>query len=213
MRFYGYFRSSAAYRCRIALNLKDINYEFVPVHLRRGGGEQHQQAYRDKNPQRLVPLLEHGDFRVAQSLAIIEWLDEQFPSPPLLSSDVNTRATERAFAQIIACDIHPLQNLRVLEYLRTELQADEDGVEAWCQEWISRGLNACEALLAQQPGHTFCFGERPGLADICLIPQLFSARRFGVDLSATPNLLRIAAACDDLEAFGAAHPARQPDSE
>jgi maleylacetoacetate isomerase len=127
IRFYGYFRSSAAWRCRIALNLKGVQTEFIPVHLRRGGGEQRQPAYRERNPQGLVPLLEDGDFRLSQSLAIIEWLEECYPEPPLLPAEPRDRARVRAFAQLIACDIHPLQNLRVLEYLRTELAQDEDG--------------------------------------------------------------------------------------
>jgi maleylacetoacetate isomerase len=214
MRFFGYFRSSAAYRCRIALSLKDIDYEFVSVHLRRGGGEQHLDYYRQLNPQGLVPVLEHGDFRLSQSLAIIEWLDETQPEPALLPKDANARATVRAFAQILACDTHPLQNLRVLQYLRAELQQGDEQVTAWCRHWVEEGLAACEALLARQShGDRYCFGATPGLADICLIPQVFSAERFGVDLSAMPNIRRVALACEELDAFTAAHPSRQPDSE
>jgi len=214
IRFYGYFRSSAAWRCRIALNLKGVQTEFIPVHLRRGGGEQRQPAYRERNPQGLVPLLEDGDFRLSQSLAIIEWLEECYPEPPLLPAGPRDRARVRAFAQSIACDIHPLQNLRVLEYLRGELAQDDDGVSAWCRRWIGEGLRACETLLAQdQHGGAYAFGAAPGLADICLVPQVFSARRFGVDLASMPTIGRIVAACEELEAFAAAHPSRQPDAE
>lgn len=214
IRFYGYFRSSAAYRCRIALNLKGVQTEFIPVHLRRGGGEQRQPSYLERNPQGLVPLLEDGDFRLSQSLAIIEWLDERYPEPPLLPADPENRARVRSLAQLIACDIHPLQNLRVLEYLRTELEQDEDSVGAWCRQWIGEGLRACEMLLAQERhGGAYSFGPAPGLADICLVPQVFSARRFGVDLASMPTIERIVAACEELEPFAAAHPSRQPDAE
>jgi maleylacetoacetate isomerase len=214
MRFYGYFRSSAAYRCRIALNLKGIDYEFVPVHLRRGGGEQHLKDYLELNPEGLVPVLEAGDFRLSQSLSIIEWLDETHPDPPLLPGDAHARARVRSFAQAIACDTHPLQNLRVLDYLRNELRQDEEHVTNWCRHWIQRGLAACEAVLARHNhGQRYCFGATPGLADICLVPQVFSADRFGVELSAMPNVLRVTRSCEQHHAFAEAHPARQPDSE
>lgn len=214
MRFYGYFRSSSAYRCRIALNLKGIDYEFVPVHLRRGGGEQHLEDYLELNPQGLVPVLEVGDFRLSQSLSIIEWLDETHPDPPLLPGDADARARARSFAQAIACDTHPLQNLRVLDYLRNELLQDEEHVINWCRHWVQRGLAACEAVLARHNhGQSCCFGATPGLADICLVPQVFSADRFGVDLSAMPHVMRITRSCEQHHAFTEAHPARQPDSE
>ncbi|MDQ0472086.1 maleylacetoacetate isomerase [Labrys wisconsinensis] len=210
----GYFRSSAAYRCRIAFNLKGVPYELVPVHLRRDGGEQKKPAYRALNPQALVPALQIDGAILTQSLAIIEWLDETHPDPPLLPVDRNERARARAFAQAIACDIHPLQNLRVLDYLKTELGQPQAVLDAWCRHWIGEGLSACEALLARagQPG-SFAFGDRPGLADICLVPQLFSADRFGIDLTAMPRLTAVRAACEALPAFAAAHPSRQPDSE
>ena len=214
MRFYGYFRSSAAYRCRIAFNLKRLNPEFVPVHLVRGGGEQKSETYRSINPQMLVPALVDGDLTLTQSLAIVEWLDETYPSPPLRPDDPFLRAKTRAFAYAIACDIHPLQNLRVLSYLRAEYGQDQDGVERWCQRWLGEGLAACEALLAREPQRgPFCFGETPGLAEICLVPQLFSARRFKVPLDGMPRLLEIDAACAALPAFADAHPSRQPDAE
>jgi len=213
MRFFGYFRSSAAYRCRIAFNLKEIGTDFVPIHLRKDGGQQKSESYRALNPQGLVPTLEDGDLRLTQSLAIIEWLDETHPEPPLLPKGASARAHVRAFALAIACEIHPLQNLRVLDYLRKDLGLDQDGLDRWCRRWISEGLGACEGLLAARLQSPFCFGETPGLADICLVPQVFSAERFGVDLSAMPRIRCVAQACARLPAFEAAHPSRQPDAE
>lgn len=213
MIFHGYFRSSAAYRCRIAFNLKGISYDFVSVHLRRDGGEQKTPAYRALNPQALVPTIEDGDFQLTQSLAIIEWLDETRPGQKLLPEDPNLRAEVRAFAQIIACDIHPLQNLRVLDYLKSEFGADQAALDRWCGRWIADGLNACEALLSRRPATTYAFAETPTLADICLVPQMFSAARFGVDTTAMPRLRAIAAACEQLDAFADAHPRKQPDWE
>ncbi|MCE5973132.1 maleylacetoacetate isomerase [Sinirhodobacter sp. WL0062] len=213
IRFHGYFRSSSAYRCRIAFNLKGVGYDFVSVHLRRDGGQQKTPEYRAKNPQALVPTLEAGEFRLTQSLAIIEWLDETHPGPKLLPEDANLRAQVRAFSQVIACDIHPLQNLRVLDYLKGIFGADQAALDAWCGRWIADGLAACEALLAERAPSTFCFGEAPSLADICLVPQVFSAARFGTDLTAMPRLRAIAAACEALPAFADAHPKNQPDWE
>jgi maleylacetoacetate isomerase len=213
-RFHGYFRSSAAYRCRIALNLKGVATEFVPVHLRRGGGEQKTTAYRAVNPQALVPALEVDGLVLTQSLAIVEWLDETWPEPPLLPANKDLRARVRAFAQVIACDIHPLQNLRVLDYLKNELGQDQAAADVWCRRWIGDGLAACERLLARETATgPFAFGAAPGLGDICLIPQLFSADRFGVDLADMPRLRAVRAECEALPAFAAAHPSRQPDSE
>jgi maleylacetoacetate isomerase len=214
MVFHGYFRSSAAYRCRIAFNLKGIAPETTYVHLRRGGGEQKGAAYRAINPQGLVPSLIVGDKVFTQSLAIIEWLDETQGGPRLLPDDADTRAEVRAFSQVIACDIHPLQNLRVLDYLKTELGHDQTVADEWCRTWLGSGLAACEALLARRPVEgDFCFGATPGLADICLVPQMFSAERFGVDVSAMPRLRAVTEACNALPAFADAHPARQPDTE
>jgi maleylacetoacetate isomerase len=213
MIFHGYFRSSAAYRCRIAFNLKGLTPDFVSVHLRKDGGQQKTPAYRALNPQALVPTIEDGEFRLTQSLAIIEWLDETHPVPQLVPTDVNLRAEVRAFAQVIACDIHPLQNLRVLDYLKSEFGADQATLDRWCGRWIADGLAACEALLTKRPPSTFCFGDTPSLADICLVPQVFSANRFGVDLAAMPRVRSVHAACEALPAFAAANPARQPDSE
>ncbi len=213
MRFYGYFRSSSAYRCRIAFNLKQLDYDFEPVHLR--SGEQQGEAYSALNPQMLVPTLEIDDgARLIQSLAIIEWLDETYPAVPLLSRDPLTRARERAFAQVIACEIHPLQNLRVLKYLAAEMGVDQEGTSAWLNRWLGDGLEACEKLLAEREDQTpFCYGEQPGLADICLIPQVFSAERFNVDISHLPLVSEIYARAGSLPAFERAHPAQQPDFE
>ena len=213
MIFHGYFRSSSAYRCRIAFGLKGLTPDFVSVHLRKGGGQQKSPAYRALNPQGLVPTLSDGDFHLTQSLAIIEWLDETQPGPRLLPENANLRAEVRAFAQVIACDIHPLQNLRVLEYLKAEFAADQVALDRWCARWITDGLTACEALLARRAPSTFCFGDTPTLADICLVPQMFSATRFGVNTSALPRLTAIHAACEALPAFAAAHPKTQPDWE
>lgn len=213
MIFHGYFRSSSAYRCRIAFNLKGVSYDFVSVHLRKGGGQQKTSGYRALNPQALVPTIEDGDFRLTQSLAIIEWLDETQDGPKLLPTDARLRAEVRAFAQIIACDVHPLQNLRVLDYLKANFAADQVALDAWCQRWILDGLGACEALLARRASSTFCFGETPTLADICLVPQVFSAGRFGADLSAMPRIRTIVEACGALPAFIDAEPRNQPDWE
>jgi maleylacetoacetate isomerase len=212
MKFYGYFRSSAAYRCRIAFNLKGVQPTFEPVHLRRG--EQRSAVFLALNPHGLVPALAVDDRLLTQSLAIIEWLDETHPQPPFLPADAFGRAEVRALALAVACDIHPLQNLRVLSYLRTELGQDQPGVDRWCRTWIETGLTAFEAALAKT-GMTqaFCFGDQPGLADICLAPQVFSAARFGCDIGRLPNIQRIMQACDAHPAFAAAHPARQPDAE
>jgi len=212
MRFYGYYRSSAAYRCRIAFNLKGVVPEFVPVHLRKD--EQRRDDYLALNPQGLLPALETGGRLLTQSLAIIEWLDETHPDPPLLPKNAFDRAYIRSLALSIACDIHPLQNLRVLNELKSSFGQDQAGLDAWCRRWIEPGLAAFEATLAKSktPG-AFCFGTTPTLADICLLPQLYSAERFGVEIAGYPNLTRIKASCDAHPAFAAAHPSRQPDAE
>jgi maleylacetoacetate isomerase/maleylpyruvate isomerase len=212
MRAYGFFLSSAAYRLRIALNLKGVAVEHVPVHLRRCGGEQLGPAYRALNPQGLVPALEVDGRAMTQSLAIIEWLDERYPAPPLLPAGPDRRAAVRGFAQAIACDIHPLQNLRVLRYLKRVLGQEQAAIDGWCRHWIGEGLAACERLAADEPGR-FAFGDAPGLADVVLVPQLHAADRFGVDLEPMPRLRSVRAACEALPAFAAAHPSRQPDAE
>lgn len=210
MRFHGYFRSSSAYRCRIAFNLKGVSPEFVPTSLQAGA--HHSADYLALNPQGLVPALEVDGQVFTQSLSIIEWLDETCPAPPLLPQDAALRAHVRAFALAIACEIHPLQNLRVLNYLRNELGQDEAGVNRWLARWLGDGLAACEALLARRPATTFCFGDTPGLADICLIPQMFSASRFGVDTTSMPRLRAVTETCNALPAFANAAPALQPDA-
>jgi maleylpyruvate isomerase len=209
MKLHGYFRSSASYRVRIALNLKGLGAEHLPHHLRKG--EQREPSYLAINPQGLVPTLQDGDAVITQSLAIIEWLDETHPAPPLLPGDPLRRARVRAFAQVLACDTHPVQNLKVLARLR-ELGLSEEQVTGWAA-WANReGLSACEALIAGEPG-PFCFGEAPTIADLCLVPQLANARRFGVDVAAYPRLLKAEAAAKNLKAFADAAPERQPDAE
>ena len=210
MKLHGYFRSSASYRVRIALNLKGVRAEHLPHHLRKG--EQCAPAYLALNPQGLVPTLENDESAIiTQSLAIIEWLEETHPEPPLLPKDPLRRAKVRAFALAIACDIHPVQNLKVLARLR-QLGLPEEKVTEWAA-WANReGLTACEKLLASEQG-PFCFGAAATMADICLVPQLANARRFGVDVSAFPRLLRAEAAAKALPAFADAAPERQSDAE
>ena len=210
MKLHGYFRSGASWRVRIALNLKGLTVTHVSHHLRRG--EQRAPDYLALNPQGLVPALALDDGTVlTQSLAIIEWLDETYQEPALLPSDPLQRARVRAFALALAADTHPVQNLRVLNALRG-LGLPEDAVASWAAETNSTGLEACEALLANAPG-PFCFGATPTLADICLIPQLGNARRFGVDVACFPRLLESEAACSALPAFAEAVPSKQPDAE
>ncbi len=210
MKLHGYFRSSAAYRVRIALNLKGLSAEHLPHHLRKG--EQTAPDYLILNPQGLVPTLEGDDGAVlTQSLAIIEWLDETHPTPPLLPLDALLRAKARAFALAIACDIHPVQNLKVLARLR-ELGLAEEKVTEWAA-WANReGLAACERLVAGETG-PFCFGAVPTIADLCLVPQLANARRFGVDVNVFPRLLQAEAAARAMPAFADAAPDRQADAE
>ena len=213
MKLYGYFRSSAAFRVRIALNLKKLNYESAFIHLRRG--DQRQPGFLDINPQGLVPALEVDDTLLIQSLPIIEYLDETYPEPPLLPSDAKGRARVRALAAMVACDIHPINNLRVLRYLLRPLGHDEAAVETWYNHWIAEGFGALERLLAEG-GRTgrFCHGDTPGLADIVLVPQVFNANRYqSLDLTPYPTIVRIYQTCLGIDAFAAAHPDRQPDRE
>ena len=212
MKVYGYFRSSAAYRCRIAFNLKGIAPELASVHLRKGA--QRSAEFLKLNPQGLVPALEADGHVLTQSLAIIEWLDETHPKPPMLPRNPFERAHVRALALAVACEIHPLQNLRVLGYLKEHLGQDQAGLDRWCQHWIEGGLAAFEASVAASGrSGSYCFGDTPTLADICLVPQMFSATRFGADVSQLTNLQRIMKACEANPAFAAAHPSRQPDFE
>jgi len=210
---YSYWRSSAAYRVRIALNLKAMEYETRPVHLVRDGGQQHAEAYRALNPQELVPTLLHDGRVFRQSLAIIEYLDETWPEPALLPSTPADRARVRALAEVVACDIHPIGNLSVLQYLSSACEASKAQREQWSRHWIERGFAALEALLGEDDGRgRFCFGDRPGLADICLVPQVYNALRWGVDMRAYPAIAAIHAACAELEAFRRAAPEAQPDA-
>jgi len=215
LKLYGYWRSSAAYRVRIALNLKGLAYQQVPVHLVRDGGEQHGEAYQALNPQGLVPLLvdeENGGARIAQSLAIIEYLEEIFPVPAILPADPVERAQARALALHLACDVHPLNNLRVLQYLSRELGVDDAAKNAWYRHWVAAGLAAVEQGLAAYDD-TFSLGTRPGYLEACLIPQVYNARRFDCDLDAYPRILALTARCEALDAFRHAAPDAQPDAQ
>ena len=217
LQLYSYFRSSAAYRLRIALHLKGLAFDTVPVHLLKGGGEQLQSAYRAVNPAALVPALQMGAGSdgptLTQSLAIMEYLDETHPQPPLLPADALGRARVRALALTVACDIHPLNNLRVLTYLSGELQASGDARNAWARHWMALGFATLEQHLANDAATGLCcHGDTPTLADCCVVPQVFNARRFELDLAPYPTLVRIAEHCEALPAFIAAHPAQQPDA-
>ncbi len=210
---HSYWRSSAAYRVRIALGLKGLDWRTAGVHLVRDGGEQHTAAYRRLNPQGLVPTLETEQHVLTQSLAIIEYLDECHPEPPLLPRGAAERARVRALAQIVACDIHPLNNLRVLKWLKDHLGADEGQRNQWYRHWIAEGFAALEALLGDnQAAGRYCHGDSPTLADLCLVPQVYNATRYECDLEPYPAIRRINAACMALEAFRGAAPEAQPDA-
>src|SRR4051794_134593 len=216
VKLYGYFRSSAAYRVRIALSLKKLPHELQSVHLTRNGGSQWSEQFRAINPQKRVPALALSTGEVLlQSLAIIEYLDEVHPEPPLLPSDAIARAQVRAFAQIIACDIHPLNNLVALNYLKGPLKHDQADADAWYRHWVTQGFNALEALV--RPGAyasgPYCFGTQVTLADLCLVPQVFNARRFKIDMAKYPKLAAVDTACAKLPAFDQARPENQPDAE
>jgi maleylacetoacetate isomerase len=214
MKLYTFFRSSASFRVRIALNLKGITYAQAPIHLRRGGGEQLSAAYKALNPQALVPALEDNGRIITQSLAIIEYLDEKYPTPPLLPRDSADKALVRSMALVIACEVHPIQNLRVLQYVKTTYNQTDDQVNRWAQHWIDLGLTSLEQMIAaQSPLGRFCFGDTPTLADICLVPQLGNARRYGCDLSRYPTVLKIEKNCMTVPAFINAAPEKQPDAE
>jgi len=214
MKLYTYFRSSAAYRVRIALNLKGLPYEAAPVHLLRNGGEQLAAGYRAVNPSALIPALEDDGKVMHQSLAIIEYLEETHPQVALLPADALGRARVRALALTVACDTHPLTNLRVLKHLTGPLGHPEEDKLAWYRHWLGEGMAMLEAHLANDPATgRFCHGDTPGLADCCLVPQVFNARRFELDMTPYPTIARINAACAELPAFQAAHPSQQPDAE
>lgn len=214
MKLYTYFRSSAAYRVRIALNLKGLAYDALPVHLLRDGGEQLAPAYRAVNPAGLVPALEDNGIVLTQSLAIIEYLEEVHPLVPLLPQDAVGRARVRALAQTIASDTHPITNLRVLKYLKGPMGLSEEQKMEWYRHWLREGMATLEAHLERDGDMgRFSYGDTPTIADCCLVPQVFNAQRFEVDLAPYPNVARIAANCADLPAFKAAHPSAQPDFE
>ena len=211
MKLYNYFRSSASFRVRIALNLKGLAYDYVPVHLAKG--EQKQPEFAALTAEGLVPLLELDDGqRLSQSMAIIEYLDETHPQPALLPADAAGRARVRALSQIVACEIHPLNNLRVLKYLVNDLKASDDAKNDWYKHWVRLGLQSYEARLAERPG-TYSHGDAPTLADCCLVPQIFNARRFDRDLSGLPRTMAVFDACMQLNAFQKAQPSACPDAE
>lgn len=211
MKLYTYFRSSAAYRVRIALNLKGLPYEMVSIHLTKDGGQQHKPAFHTVNPQERVPALALSTGEVlTQSLAIIEYLEDIQPEPALLPADALERAKVRALAQIVACDIHPLNNLISLQYLKRVLKHEQAEIDAWYHHWVIEGFKAIEAMIA--PGPYAC-GTHVTLADVCLIPQVFNARRLKVPLDAFPKIVAVEAACLKLPAFDKARPENQPDAE
>jgi len=212
MQVFNFFRSGASHRLRIALELKGLAYEYIAVDLRRE--EQFTAAFRAMNPQGFVPVLKDGDSVLLQSPAILEWLEERYPTPALLPADPLSRQRVRALAAIVGCDIHPLNNRRILEYLRHTLQCEQDAVTAWCRHWIDAGFDAYEALLGQSAPHgDYSFGDTPTLADVYLIPQIASARRFGVALDRYQKILAIEGRCLALPAFARAAPSRQPDAD
>lgn len=212
MKLYNYFRSSASFRVRIALELKGLPYEYVPVHLVKG--EHKQEKYAAVSASMLVPTLEtDGGELLGQSMAIIEYLDETHPEPRLLPTEATERAHVRALAQLIACEIHPLNNLRVLKYLMHELKADEEAKNAWYRHWVRDGLLAFERELQRLPVSTYCFGDTPTLADCCLVPQIFNGKRFNVDFSGLARTMAAYDACMKLEAFQKAQPSNCPDNE
>lgn len=214
LKLYSYWRSSAAYRVRIALNLKELPYELIPISLVNNGGEQHSKAFHELNPQELLPVLVDGRRAIRQSMAIIEYLEESYDGERnLLPSMKRSRARVRAIAQAVACDIHPLNNLRVLKYLENDLGLPVEEREIWVRHWICHGFRAVEEMLGGDPSTgTFCEGDTPGMADLCLIPQVYNAVRFGVDMTAFPTIHRIHRECEALEAFRDARPENQPDA-
>ena len=214
MKLYSYFRSSAAFRVRIALNLKGVPYQVVPVHLLKGGGEQFGEAYVRTNPLSLIPALEDGGQVLTQSLAIIEYLDERYPEPPLLPADPLSRAYVRAVALSIACDIHPLNNLRVLRYLVRELGVSDEKKDFWYRHWVELGLGQLDrVVMSGGRSGRYTFGDQVTIADLAIVPQIFNARRFGCDLAKAPTLNAIADRCIQLDAFANAQPSAQPDAE
>ncbi len=211
MKLYNYFRSSSSYRVRIALHLKGLDFEYLPVHIAKG--EHKQAAYAEVSADGLVPVLDINGQRLSQSLAIIEYLDELHPEPALLPVDPFERAQVRALSQSIACEIHPINNLRVLKYLSAELHVSDEAKNTWYRHWVRTGLEAFERQLAQLPASTYCFGNTPTLADCCLVPQIFNAQRFKVNFEGLPRTMAAYEACIQLPAFQLAHPSACPDNE
>ena len=214
MKLYSYFRSSAAYRVRIALNLKGLAYEYAPIHLLRDGGQQLKPDYRGLNPDGIVPTFIDGDDVLTQSLAIIEYLEETHPEPPLLPGTPLDRAFIRSVALQIACEIHPVDNLRVLKYLKHTLKVGDEAKDAWYRHWLESGFESLEKRLANDSRvGKLCFGDTPTLADLCLVPQVFNAQRFNLDMSRYPTIERIADHAGQIDAFARAAPGQQPDAE
>lgn len=218
MQLYSYFRSSASYRVRIALNLKGLSYEQMPVHLVKDGGQQFSEQYREINPESLVPtLLDSHDgqaISISQSLAILEYLEEKYPEPALLPTDFAARAYVRSFSLSIACDIHPVNNLRILKYLSANFSATDEQKNTWYRHWCELGLSVIEQRLNRDKrSGKFCFGDSPGMADCCLIPQIYNAQRFKCDLSGMPKIMAINERCLTLDAFDRATPSNQADAE
>lgn len=214
MQLYDYFRSSASFRVRIGLNLKGLSPERHFVHLTKGGGQQFAADFTKMNPQQLVPVLVDGEEAISQSLAILEYLDETHPAPPFLPGTPGDRARIRALSLAIACDLHPLNNLRVLFYLKDPMGQSDDARNTWYRHWVAKGLGAFEtALVSDARTGTFCHGNTPTLADICLVPQIFNAKRLECPLDAYPRVMRVFDACMKLPAFDAAQPTKQPDAE
>jgi maleylacetoacetate isomerase/maleylpyruvate isomerase len=202
IKLFSYWRSSAAFRVRIALNLKNLSHEVIPVNLIKQGGEQHLPSFTAKNPQDLVPVLEHGSDVLRQSLAIIEYLEETYPAPALLPHDIQERAWVRALSMDIACDIHPLNNLRVMKYLHKQLQLSDEQKSSWTKHWLELGLTGVEKTLSSKPRlGKFCLGDTPGMADVCLIPQIMNAKASDCDLSPYPEIQKVFDACMKLPAF------------
>jgi maleylacetoacetate isomerase len=210
MKLYSYWRSSAAYRVRIALNLKHLNYDIVPVSLLPKDAEHRKDDYRQRNPQMLLPFLEDGEVRTGQSMAILEYLEEAYPSPPLLPTNAHDRAAVRSFSHLICCDIHPLNNLRVMQYLKNEIGTTDKQFDAWYAHWINEGFAAAEIVATQhRASGPFVFGADVTFADTCLIPQMYNALRFNVPLDRFPRLLEINSACNEMDSFQEAYP-QQP---
>jgi len=212
LKLYNYWRSSSSYRVRIALNLKLVEYKTVPVHLLRDGGEQHKPEYHALNPQELVPLLVDGDFALGQSLAIFLYLESQVPQPALIPGDQRDAARMWSFCQAVACEIQPMQNTRVLTYMDSELGLDQERRSTWLRHWIGVGLDALEDELGRRPAMPYCFGDTPTYADCCLVPQMYSAERFGA-MRQWPRLQAITARCREHAGFIAAHPDNQVDAQ